>query len=144
MDKEYKQLAVEDRSIIAVGLEQGLSRRAIGRLLKRPVSTVSREINRNAGADSYVPQEAGDRCAGRKFRRAKKLTDAPELWLEVQDLMRKNWSPEQVAGMLKRMHPDDHDKHVSHETIYAHIYAYPRGGLRIELIKLLRLSLIHI
>jgi len=60
MGKEYKQLAVEDRSIIAVGLEQGLSRRAIGRLLKRPVSTVSREINRNAGADSYVPQEAGD------------------------------------------------------------------------------------
>lgn|SRR5208282_3367724 len=140
MGKEYSQLAVEDRSIIAVGLEQGLSRRAIGRLLKRPVCTVSREINRNAGADSYVPQEAGDRCAGRKFRRAKKLTDAPELWLEVQDLMRKSWSPEQVAGMLKRMHPDDHDKHVSHETIYAHIYAYPRGGLRSELIKLLRKS----
>src|SRR5450759_3364083 len=86
MGKEYKQLAVEDRSIIAVGLEQGLSRRAIGRLLKRPVSTVSREINRNAGADSYVPQEAGDRCAGRKFRRAKKLTEGvPGIATGVED-----------------------------------------------------------
>jgi IS30 family transposase len=54
--------------------------------------------------------------------------------------MRKSWSPEQVAGMLKRMYPDDPDKHVSHETIYAHIYAYPRGELRTELIKLLRQS----
>jgi len=36
------------------------------------------------------------------------------------------------------MYPDDPDKHVSHETIYAHIYAHPRGGLRTELIKLLR------
>ncbi len=28
----------------------------------------------------------------------------------------------------------------NHETIYAHIYAYPRGGLHSELIKLLRKS----
>jgi IS30 family transposase len=109
-------------------------------LLKRPVSTVSREINRNAGLYRYVPQEALDRCTGRKFRRAKRLATDPALWLEVQALMRNSWSPEQVAGMLKRMYPDDPDKHVSHETIYAHIYAYPRGGLRTDLIKLLRKS----
>ena len=44
----------------------------------------------------------------------------------------------EVAGKLKRMYPDDPDMHVSHEAIYAHIYAHPRGGLRTELIKLLR------
>ena len=33
MGKEYKQLAVEDRSIIAVGLEQGLSRRQLAACL---------------------------------------------------------------------------------------------------------------
>src|ERR1019366_8507953 len=140
MGKEYKQLAVEERSVIAVGLGQGLSRRAIARLLKRHVSTVSREINRNAGAHSYVPQDAVAQCKDRKFRRARLWSNASVLWQEVQTLMRKSWSPEQVAGMLKRMYPDDPDKHVSHETIYAHIYAYPRGELRTELIKLLRQS----
>jgi IS30 family transposase len=102
---------------------------------------VSREINRNAGRDdAYLPQDAAARCKGRKFRRKKLLSNAPSLWLEVQILMGKGWSPEQVAGKLKRMYPDDPDRHVSHETIYAHIYAYPRGGLRTELIKLLRKS----
>ena len=38
------------------------------------------------------------------------------------------------------MHPDDPSRHVSHEKIYAHIYAYPRGGLRTEMIKLLHKS----
>jgi len=66
MGKEYKQLSVEERSVIAVGLGQGLSWRAIADLLGRPVSTVSREINRNAGAQGYVPHEAVARCKKRK------------------------------------------------------------------------------
>ena len=129
MGREYKQLEAEDRSVIAVGLAQGLSRRAIALLLKRPVSTISREINRNGEPKTYLPQDAAARCKGRQFRRKKILSNAPLLWLKIQVLLGKGWSPEQVAGKLKRMHPDDPSQHVSHETIYAHIYAYPRGGL---------------
>jgi IS30 family transposase len=140
MGREYKQLSVEERCQIAVGLGQGLSRRAIARLLKRPSSTVIREINRNARAVAYVPQDAQERCRKRKPHPAKKLATNWKLWKEVQALMRKGWSPEQVAGKLKRMHPDTADMQVSHETIYAHIYAHPRGELRTELIKLLRKS----
>ena len=144
MNKEYKQLGIEERSAIAVGLEQGLSRRAIGRLLKRPHCTIGREIDRNAikknRVHSYTPHEAQGCCAKRKSHPAKKLSTSPELWEEVQALMTKSWSPEQASGMLKRMYPDDPDKQVSHETIYAHIYAYPRGGLRTDLINLLRKS----
>ncbi len=59
MGKEYRPLETGERSVIAVGLGQGLSRRTIARLLKRPACTVSREINRNTGTnDSYLPQEA--------------------------------------------------------------------------------------
>jgi transposase, IS30 family len=119
-------------------LAQGLSRRAIARLLKRPHCTIVREVNRNATTIVYAPHEAHRRCAKRKRHPACKLTAQPGLWTKIQRLMRKGWSPEQIAGKLKRLYPDDARMHVSHETIYAHIYAHPRGGLRTELIKLLR------
>src|ERR1700675_4273723 len=113
-------------------------------LLKRPHSTIGREIDRNSveesGSRRYAPHEAYTCCTKRRNRPAKKLSASPELWTEVQTLMKKNWSPEQAAGMLKRMYPDAPNKHVSHETIYAYIYAYPRCGLRADLIKLLRKS----
>jgi len=141
MGKGYKQLSVEERSVTAVGLRQGLSIRAIARLINRLPSTVSREIKRNAGAQGYVSQVAVARCKKRKFRRQRILSKASSLlWQEVQRLMYKGWSPEQIAGKLKVMHPDDPDWRVSHETIYAHIYAYPRGKLRTDLIALLRKS----
>jgi IS30 family transposase len=138
MSKQYKQLSIEERCGVAAGLAQGLSRRAIARLLKRPHCTIVREVNRNATAIVYAPHEAHRRCAQRKKHPACKLAAQPRLWTKIQRLMRKGWSPEQIAGKLKHLYPDDVRMHVSHETIYAHIYAHPRGGLRAELIKLLR------
>ena len=129
MGKEYKQLGIDERIIIAIGLERGSSRRAIARLLDRPHSTILRELNRNKGPEGdYGPQEAQTYCARRRARPAKKLEADTALWQEVQNLMGKSWSPEQIAGKLKRMYPDDPEKHVSHETIYAHIYAYPAAA----------------
>jgi IS30 family transposase len=49
-------------------------------------------------------------------------------------LIHKRWSPEQIACNLKSMHPDDPTRLISHETIYAAIYAQPKGGLKTEMI----------
>jgi IS30 family transposase len=35
------------------------------------------------------------------------------------------WSPQQIAGWLRRAYPDDENYHVSHETIYR---IRPLGG----------------
>jgi len=32
--------------------------------------------------------------------------------------MYQDWSPEQIAGWLKRCYPDNQEMQVSHETIY--------------------------
>jgi IS30 family transposase len=53
-------------------------------------------------------------------------------------MLGRGHSPEQIAGILKRMHPAEPDRHVCHETIYSALYAMPRGELRTELIGLLR------
>jgi IS30 family transposase len=48
------------------------------------------------------------------------------------------WSPEQIAGWLKRTYPDDEMLRVSHETIYRSLFVQSRGVLKKELQKQLR------
>ena len=45
--REYAQLSADERTALMIGLDQGLSRRAIARLLKRAPSTICREMRRN-------------------------------------------------------------------------------------------------
>jgi len=59
-------------------------------------------------------------------------------WAAVLTLLDWKWSPQQIAGTLKRVFPDEPERHVSHETIYTAIYAQPRGELRRQLIACLR------
>jgi IS30 family transposase len=44
--------------------------------------------------------------------------DDPRLNEMVRSGLTHEWSPEQIAGRLKHLHPEDPDKHVSHQTIY--------------------------
>jgi len=52
--------------------------------------------------------------------------------------LRRQWSPEQVAGWLRRSYPDDASRQVSHETIYRTLYIQSRGALKKELLAHLR------
>jgi IS30 family transposase len=49
-----------------------------------------------------------------------------------------NWSPEQIAGWLKRTYPGNEAQQVSHETIYRSLYVQARGVLKKELMQHLR------
>jgi len=46
-----------------------------------------------------------------------------------------DWSPEQIAGWLKRTHSDDEYNQVSHETIYRSPFVQARGVLKKELLR---------
>jgi IS30 family transposase len=48
------------------------------------------------------------------------------------------WSPQQIAGWLKREFPGEEHNHVSHETIYRSLYVQARGVLKKELLQHLR------
>jgi IS30 family transposase len=49
-----------------------------------------------------------------------------------------HWSPEQIAGWLKRAHPEEEAYQVSHETIYRSLFVQARGVLKKELLQYLR------
>jgi IS30 family transposase len=137
MGNRYNHLSVEERNGIQTGLNLGLSRRALARRLNRAPSSLSREVRRGGGP-SYDAARAGQQASARRRRGPRKLVPGSALERDVQAGLGRGWSPEQIAGRLKQMHPDEPSARVSHETIYAYIYAQPRGALRQLLIGALR------
>jgi IS30 family transposase len=141
--KQYTHLSAEERATIMLMQREGSGMREVGRYLNRSASTISRELARDFGAESgYTATLAGEQACRWRLKRRKdcKLVVGGVLFGIVVEHLRKKWSPEQVAGILKRMHPDQPAHWVSHETIYHTLYAMPRGELRRELITCLRWS----
>jgi IS30 family transposase len=132
-------MSIEERETLSLGLAHGHSLRTMATVLGRSPSTVSREYVRNARGDSYraclAQRLAGSRA--RQPRRPRKLRD-PWLWQYVQTHLGQGYSPEQIAGRLRREYPDDMRKRLSTETIYVALYVLPRGTLRTELLAALR------
>jgi IS30 family transposase len=115
------------------------SLRSIARHLGRSASTISREVQRNGGTDRYRAAQS-DHSAWDLARRPKrcKLACRPFLRRTVSRLLQRQWSPEQIAGWLKRAHPAEPEKQVSHETIYRSLFIQARGMLKKELLEHLR------
>lgn len=132
-------LSLAEREEISRGLSSKLSLRAIARQLGRAASTISREVRRNGGRESYRATSS-DQAAWERALRPKicKLACYPFLALAVSAKLRRKWSPEQIAGWLKRTFPGEAHKQVSHETIYRSLYIQARGVLKKELLQHLR------
>jgi IS30 family transposase len=132
-------LTLAEREVISRGMVAGSSMRAIAAALGRAASTISREIHRNAGADGYRASQA-DQSAWDRGRRPKvcKLARNRVLGRLVAGKLGKQWSPEQIAGWLKRTYPGDETCQVSHETIYRSLFVQTRGALKRELMAHLR------
>jgi IS30 family transposase len=132
-------LTLSEREERSRGIAAHQSCRSMARLLDCSASTVSRELKRNGGYDRYRAALA-DEAAWTRARRPKrcKLANSARLRQAVASRLRLNWSPEQVAGWLKRAHPGDESYHVSHETIYRSLFVQARGVLKKELLGHLR------
>jgi IS30 family transposase len=132
-------LTLLEREEISRGIVCDLSVRAIAAQLGRSPSTISREINRNGGLKRYRASQA-DQAAWDRAHRPKpcKLATHPALRRIVARKLRCNWSPEQIAGWLKREYPEDEHHTVSHETIYRSLFVQARGVLKKELQQYLR------
>jgi transposase, IS30 family len=120
MGRSYDQLSLDDRCEIARLSANGSSVRQIATALDRSPSTISRELKRNRGArvgyrSSYADQQTrARRWKGSRLERDESLRAA------VMERLANGWSPEQIAGRLKR---EQGRKMISYESIYRFIYA---------------------
>jgi len=132
-------LTLAEREEITRGLATQTSVRAIARALGRAPSTISREIQRNAGRDDYRAARA-DAAAWDRTTRPQRcvLARHPALRTVVATWLADRWSPQQIARRLVTEYPDDPTMRVSHETLYRSLYIQARGVLKKELIAHLR------
>jgi IS30 family transposase len=132
-------LTLTEREEISRAIVAGSSIRSIATALGRAPSTISRELRRNGGLGSYRASSA-DQAAWDRAHRPKvcKLVQNRALAHAVASKLRLEWSPEQIAGWLKRTYPDDGNYQVSHETIYRSLFIQARGALKKELLAHLR------
>jgi len=117
------RLSLGEREEISRGLHAGETFAVIASRVGRSTSTVSREVARDGGRGRYRAV-AADRDADHRARRPKaaKLLLSVELRREVEDKLGCHWSPEQIAAWLRRQHPSEPQRWISHEAIYRSIY----------------------
>ena len=133
-------LSFAEREEIALGRAGGEKIRAIAARLDRSPSTVSRELTRNADRSGRYRATTAHALAYERASRPKPSKLAVNLVLraKVEQDLQKRYSPEQIAGRLRREFPDDAKMRVSTETIYQSLYVQSRGALRRDLARCLR------
>ena len=137
--RSHLALSLSEREEISRGVASQESFRSIAHRLGRSPSTISREIKRNDGYQQYRATQA-DQAAWDRAKRPKlcKLSGNQDLIKTITCKLQSNWSPQQIAGWLKREFPTEEHNQVSHETIYRSLYVQTRGVLKKELIQYLR------
>jgi transposase len=112
----YSHLTAAERDRIADLKAEGQSVRAIAQALGRSPATISRELRRNALASgAYRPTIAEGSYLLRRQRPAVLERD-PVLAGYVTDRLAEGWTPEQIAGRLRRS-VERGLRYVSTETI---------------------------
>ncbi len=131
MAPKREPLTLEDREDISRGLAKGLDNKDIAASIGRDESVVSREIGRHGGREAYRAWKADTAAReSRKRDKERKIDAGPELRERVTADLKKGWSPEEISGRLVyERRRGETDMSVSPETIYAWIYAQPKGEL---------------
>ncbi len=120
--RPYHQLTQEQRYQIYALQKMGHTQTEIAVVIGVHKATVGRELKRNGDPRGYQALPAQQRALGRRSQGVRRISE--RMWQQVERLLRQEWSPEQIAGRLKR----EHHFRISHEWIYQHIRQDKRAG----------------
>ena len=129
----YQQLTHNDRIMLSALKRRGFTQVQIARELGKNQSSISRELSRNKGPNRQYHAGNARRIYQQRKEAANQVLRRMEHdeWLRkyIKEKLKLYWSPEQIAGRVRK----DHDVIVCHETIYKYIY-----NVKPELKKYLR------
>ena len=119
-------LTFYDRQMLEYWLRTRQSLRKIAKIMRRTHSVLSKELSRVSNGDrkKYRADKAQQLYEKRKHKqRVGKLDRYPKLKEYVENMLLEDWSPEQIAGRLKKYPPEElKGQSISHESIYLWIY----------------------
>ena len=120
----YKQLTLRERYGIKAYMQAGISKNRIAELIGVHKSTIYREVDRNKGSGGYDPELAQKKTEARREGARKHIRFSDEVKERVEELLRLDFSPEQISGYLQ----EKESIRISHETVYQHVYVDQRPG----------------
>lgn len=122
-----KQINFQERQLIELWLKNEKSIRETARQLSRSPSSISTEIKRDGEGAKYHTINAQAKSK-RRISQSRSKNSLKKDWVidYIITHLRYGWSPEQIAGRLKREHGETI---ICHETIYRYIYANPEKKL---------------
>ena len=137
MENQYKHLTMTERDTITELLYERKTVSEIAKAIGCHKSTISRELKRNSSPEYklYLSHRAHHRADQRRIKASCHLrlkNDSTRKY--VQEKLMIGWSPEIIAGRIKKDHPG---LSISHEAAYQYIY-HPQTPNRHELINCLR------
>ncbi len=140
-EKKHRRLTLKERVQIETLLHQNKTKAYIAKTINRSRSTVSREVNK-LGSNPKVDYEAylahwSAKEVYLNKRNFDKISTCKKLRIYVFRGLLLNWTPEQIAGRIKKKYTNDPLMRISHESIYRYIYTHPQASLNKKLIKLL-------
>lgn len=124
--KVFTKLTEKERDLLAIWKAEKVSNKQCAKRLGRSVSTIGRELKRNSfEGKHYVAIHAQREAYLREQKKAyaKQPLKNANIFAYVTKHLRMGWSPDQIAGRLKKNHKDDDHLHITAETIYRWIYA---------------------
>jgi transposase, IS30 family len=120
--RSYHHFTKEDRSILSALKRKGLTQSEIARELNKSQPSISRELSRNHKNNEGYHAQIASQLAQQRQRQANQALKriVNDSWLKryIHRKLKKHWSPEQIAGRVRK----DHNLIVCHETIYQYIY----------------------
>lgn len=121
----HRQITEDERYIISRMHKDNYSIQEIGKAIGKHRSTVAREFARNTSPDGgYRPTHASAKARVNLSKSRKKSQFGKDVWQRVEQLIRLDWSPEQISLVFK----EARILNISFKTIYRYIRRDEKSG----------------
>lgn len=124
----YTHFTSDERDALQVLMTMEIGMDLVARMIGKHPSSIYREKARNSSHTIYISGKANGFAVHRRRRsRSSPVRNNAQLMRCVEKLLKKELSPDEIVGRIKLegRHPD---WHISHETIYQHVYDQARKG----------------